>query len=126
MSTIQPFTNRMLKSRFGQKIFSTQITKIGLCIGVGIGTMSTLGFYRGCREYWVREIKNKKTPIDLTNYLCCSVFGLIGLSIYINPSLSAFAVYHEYLLAKMFINGEHDERITENCSFFNLCEKNTN
>jgi hypothetical protein len=76
-------------------------------IGSGL-TLSSLGFYRGCNEYYIAEIKNGKSEFNFANVFCCSMFGIIGASTYINPVFAGFAIRHEYLNAKSWFSGTAD------------------
>jgi len=96
---------------------------VKLALYGGMSTMFTLGFYRGCKEYYTLEMENSKTKAKLSDFACCSIFGLIGASTYINPAFTCFAIRHEYLLAKVFITGRDDENIADKNLFFSFHEK---
>lgn len=122
MSTIvQPISNYLFKSSFVKQMSLISPVKLGLY--AGIATMFNLGFYRGCKEYYMLELENSKTQASISDFAYCSIFGLMGASIYVNPALMGFAIHHEYLMAKMLITGTRDENITGKNSFFSFCEK---
>lgn len=117
MSTIiQPISHYL-----GKKLSTTSLAKLGLY--TGMATLSSLGFYRGCQEYHFSKtiIENKK--FVLSDYVYCSIFGLIGASTYVNPAFSGFAIYHECLRFKMLLNGEDSTKISDTNILFYLSLK---
>jgi len=105
MSTtiIRPFTKYIVINAIVKKISIVPAKKLGLYSG--IGSLSLLGFYRGCQEYLYFEMKEKnKNILEIKDYFCCSVFGLINVSLYLNPAIFIFAIDYEYERAKMLMN----------------------
>ena len=116
---IRPFTNYMLKTSFGKNISTMSTIKLGLYT---TGTaFTTLGFYRGFQHYYISELKDKKNKIIFKDYACCIIFGFIGASIYINPSICSFALYNEYMRATLILSGADDKTIAESNILFNIC-----
>ena len=110
MSTniFRPFTKYIVSNAIVKKISAIPAPKLGLYAGVG--SLSLLGFVRGCQEYFYFEIKGKNTSIEIKDYLCWSVYGLINASIYVNPAISIFAISYEYERAKMLMSDKFDEK----------------
>ena len=114
---VRPIFDHMSNSALLKKIYSMPTMKIGFYTGAT--ALSILGFNRGSQEFYINELKKKK-EIFLKDYACCCVFGVMGASIYINPAFSGFAIYHEYLRAKMMITGVNNKHISDSNMFFNL------
>jgi len=105
-------------------IKSLNLTKGQIGLYTGIGLFSGLGFNRGCQEYSLTK-SNEKKEYDIADYLNSFVFGIIGASIYLNPAFTGFAIYHEYLRAKMYLSKDkyENKNIAESNLFFNLHKK---
>jgi hypothetical protein len=117
MSTIL----RPISKFAGKSLSSTSSLKLGLY--AGMATLSTVGFYRGCKEYHYAKTIIEEKEFNSSDYFYCSIFGLIGASTYVNPSFSAFAVYYEYLRLKMSLAGEDSKKIAESNIMFYLLSK---
>jgi hypothetical protein len=120
---IGPISKNLYFSPLVKKISSTPPTKIALVSTVA--TLSGLGFFRGCKEYYVSEILKHDKTVKFSDGLSCSVFGLIGAFTYINPVFSIFAIYHEYSLAKNWYYGIEDPNLNNGNLFFNLQKSNS-
>lgn len=66
--------------------------KIAMYMG-GI-SLSSLGFYRGCKEY---VISKTKSELEMKDYMYGSIFGLIGASTYVNPAFLPFVIHDEFM-----------------------------
>jgi hypothetical protein len=108
MSIVRPLSKNMMAGKLGKKMGSISGKKLGLCLTAG--SLFTLGFVRGCQEYYYWEIKNKNTSIEIKDYLTWSIFGLINGSLYVNPAMSVFALSYEYDRTQMRNGGNFDEK----------------
>lgn len=115
---IRPFTKYILQNPIVKKISIIPAKKLGLY--AGIGSLSSLGLFRGYQEYFYFEIKGKKTSIEIKDYLCWSVYALINASLYVNPTISIFAISYEYERAKMLMSNKYDEKTYYTNPYFGL------
>jgi hypothetical protein len=118
INIFRPLAKIMVDNPIIKKVSMMPNPKLGLY--VGLGCFSTLGFIRGCQEYFYFEIKDKKTSIEVKDYLCWSVYGLINASLYVNPSMSIFALVHEFHRAEMLMNNTFNEKKYYTNPFFGL------
>jgi len=115
---IRPFTKYIVGNAIVKKISAVPTKKLGLY--AGMGSLSLLGFFRGCQEYFYFEMKKKNNSLEIKDYLCCSVYGLINASLYVNPSIFIFAISYEYERAKMLMNDKYDEKTYYTNPYFGL------
>lgn len=105
---IRSLTNYIVDNTMVKKISMIPTQK--LVIYTGVGSLSMLGFYRGCQEYFYRKFKYTNGTITSSDYLCWPIFGLISASLYVNPAISGFAFYYEYERIKMLLSDDFDEK----------------
>lgn len=86
-------------------------------------TIFTLGYYRGCRQYYHFEIKNKNANFGLKEFALCNILGIINGSIYVNPSLTGFILHDEYLKYKMIGKKDFDENKYFSNEYFQIGKK---
>lgn len=110
------------------KPFTKYIPNINknLVIYTGVGSLFTLGFIRGCQEFYYWEIKEKNVSADIKHYLCLPVFGLMVGSMYVNPTMSVFAIKYEYDRIKIQKNEIIDEKMYYNNPYFGLFNNKIN
>ena len=96
---------------------NTNIKKSIITTGL---TIFSLGYYRGCQQYYHFEIKNKNVNFGLKEFTLCNILGIINGSIYVNPSLTGFALYDEYQKYKMRGEKDFDENKYLANSYFNF------
>lgn len=74
-------------------------------------SMFSLGYYRGCQQYYYNEIKQKNITPGIKEFMMTNIMGIMNGSIYVNPSLTSFAVYEEYIKHKIRNNEKFDEKL---------------
>ncbi len=99
---------------------NTNIKKTIITTGI---TIFSLGYYRGCQQYYHFEIKNKNANFGLKEFALCNILGIINGSIYVNPSLAGFILYDEYLKYKMRGKEDFDEDKYFSNKYFQLSKK---
>jgi hypothetical protein len=83
------------KSKMQHILSKSKLQNFGYCI---VGSIFTVGAYRGCNDHYLTEIKNKPDPVTIKDYVGISIFGLLYGSLYIIPACSIYCLYHEYSL----------------------------
>lgn len=91
-------------------------------IATGI-TFFSLGYYRGCQQYYFFEIKNKNANFGLKEFALCNILGIINGSIYLNPSFTGFILYDEYQKYKMREKEDFDEDKYFSNKYFQFSKK---
>jgi len=87
------------------------------------GSFTTLGFYRGCQEFKYVQLKNRAPTFE--DYFCLSMHGLISATLYANPLIGFFALYHEISRARMLVNGSYNEMDYYTNPFFSVVQTNS-
>ena len=116
---IQPLASYIVNNTIVKKV--SMVPTQRLVIYTGVGSLSMLGFYRGCQEYFYRKFKYTDASITSNDYLCWPIFGLISASQYVNPAISGFAFYYEYERIKMLLSDNFDEKAYYINPYLSMC-----